>query len=375
MRVPNGRRGTFAPRDIRHTLDLAGQGATAIEQALLFSKVRSYAKEVEVSYDSTLKALVAALDAKDEVTEGHGERVAKLTSHLARQMGVAEKAIVDMERGALLHDVGKIGVPDAVLNKPAALNDMEWEAMRKHPLLAGMMIAKVGFLEGATPILLYHHERWDGTGYPFGLAKTNIPFDARIFSVVDAYGAMTSDRPYRDAKSHDEAMAEIAAGSGTQFDPGVVIAFERLHIGAPELRTRPAAARKTRHAADFSAQPTPPTPARRRGRLEASVHSRARSVSHSGTPLARNWRTTFAAPRSNGSSQRKRRYAAYRNCARHSRACGTTIAAWTRCGGTSFGKSGSGSGSASGRWRSAPACRGRASAPTRPAGAVRRVRG
>jgi HD-GYP domain-containing protein (c-di-GMP phosphodiesterase class II) len=257
VRVPDGRRGTFAPRDVRHTLDLAAQGATAIEQALLFAKVRSYAKEVEVSYDSTLKALVAALDAKDEVTEGHGERVAKLTSHLARQMGVAENAIVDMERGALLHDVGKIGVPDAVLNKPAALNDMEWEAMRKHPLLAGMMIAKVGFLEGATPILLYHHERWDGTGYPFGLARTNIPFDARIFSVVDAYGAMTSDRPYRDAKSHDEAMAEIAAGSGTQFDPAVVVAFQRLISARPELRTRPAAARKSRHAGDFSAKPHP----------------------------------------------------------------------------------------------------------------------
>jgi len=144
-----------------------------------------------------------------------------------------------------------------VLNKPAALNDMEWEAMRKHPLLAGMMIAKVGFLEGATPILLYHHERWDGTGYPFGLARTNIPFDARIFSVVDAYGAMTSDRPYRDAKSHDEAMAEIAAGSGTQFDPAVVVAFQRLISARPELRTRPAAARKSRHAGDFSAKPHP----------------------------------------------------------------------------------------------------------------------
>ena len=102
----------------------------------------------------------------------------------------------------LLHDVGKIGVPDAVLKKPAALDDMEWEAIRKHPLLAGMMISKVSFLEGATPILLYHHERYDGTGYPFGLMSDRIPMEARLFSVVDAYDAMTSNRPYRDAMPH-----------------------------------------------------------------------------------------------------------------------------------------------------------------------------
>jgi HD-GYP domain-containing protein (c-di-GMP phosphodiesterase class II) len=197
--------------------------------------VRAYAKEVELSYDSTLKAMMAALEAKDEVAEGHSERVARMTVQLARQMGVADNVLVDMERGALLHDVGKIGVPDAVLKKPAALNDMEWEAMRKHPLLAGMMISKVAFLEGATPILLYHHERYDGGGYPFGLVADKIPQDARIFSVIDAYDAMTSERPYRDAMTHEKAMAEVAAGSGTQFDPGVVAAFTRLMTTHPEL--------------------------------------------------------------------------------------------------------------------------------------------
>jgi HD-GYP domain-containing protein (c-di-GMP phosphodiesterase class II) len=115
---------------------------------------------------------------------------------------------------------------------------MEWEAMRKHPLLAGVMVGKVGFLEGALPILLYHHERYDGAGYPFGLAGDKIPVDARIFSVVDSYDAMTSDRPYRQAMSHEDAMVEIAANSGTQFDPVVVVAFTAMMESKPHLQAR-----------------------------------------------------------------------------------------------------------------------------------------
>jgi HD-GYP domain-containing protein (c-di-GMP phosphodiesterase class II) len=158
-------------------------------------------------------------------------------------MGIGEGDLVNIERGALLHDVGKIGVPDAVLKKPAALNDLEWEAMRRHPLLAGVMISKIEFLEGATPILLYHHERYDGAGYPFGLAEDKIPLEARIFSIVDAYDAMTSDRPYRAAMRHEVAMAEITRNSGTQFDPKVVRAFEFLMNERPDLRARTSAAR------------------------------------------------------------------------------------------------------------------------------------
>jgi HD-GYP domain-containing protein (c-di-GMP phosphodiesterase class II) len=179
---------------------------------------------------------MAALDAKDEVTEGHCERVARLTLHLARDMGVPEQQLIDIERGALLHDVGKIGVPDAVLKKPKELNDGEWEAMRKHPLLAGLMVSKIGFLEGSLPILLYHHERYDGTGYPFGLMGDKIPLEARIFSIIDAYDAMTSDRPYRAAMTHEAAMEEVVANSGLQFDPDVVAAFERLMETRPELQ-------------------------------------------------------------------------------------------------------------------------------------------
>ena len=238
VRLPVGRRGSFSPLDVRQVTDLASQGAMAIQQALLFSKVRSYATEVELSYDSTLKALMAALDAKDEVTEGHCERVAKLTVQLARQIGLPEASLIDIERGALLHDVGKIGVPDAVLKKPDALNDLEWEAMRRHPLLAGVMISKIGFLEGATPILLYHHERWDGTGYPFRLAGDKIPQEARMFSIIDAYDAMTSDRPYRSAMTHEAAMDEIEKNRGSQFDPEMVDSFGRMMLLRPELRLR-----------------------------------------------------------------------------------------------------------------------------------------
>jgi HD-GYP domain-containing protein (c-di-GMP phosphodiesterase class II) len=247
LRPPVARGAAFAPLQIQQAADIAVQGAMAIEQATLFARVRAYADEVEVNYDATLKALMAALDAKDDVTEGHCERVAKITVQLARQVGVPENALLDIERGAMLHDVGKIGVPDAVLKKPAALDEGEWEAIRKHPLLAGMMISKVRFLEGATPILLYHHERFDGAGYPFGLQSDGIPLAARIFSVVDAYDAMTSDRPYRKAMPHTEAMAEIAAGSGTQFDPAIVDTFTRLMASRPDLRSRHPHSREVLH--------------------------------------------------------------------------------------------------------------------------------
>jgi len=220
----------------RQVEDLASQAVAAVEQAQLFSRVRADANELENSYDTTLKVLMAALDAKDNDTEGHCERVAKLTVQLARFMGIPESGLVDIERGALLHDVGKIGVPDAVLKQPTKLTPMEWEAMRKHPLLAGVMVSKVGFLEKALPILLYHHERYDGLGYPFGLAEDNIPLEARIFSIVDAYDAMTSDRPYRAAMSHDQAMAEVRDNSGSQFDPAVVTAFDQLMASRPDLR-------------------------------------------------------------------------------------------------------------------------------------------
>jgi HD-GYP domain-containing protein (c-di-GMP phosphodiesterase class II) len=188
-------------------------------------------------YGAAIEAFAQAVDTKDEVTSNHTRRVQENCVRLARRLHVTDDMEIQaIKAAALLHDVGKIGVPDAVLNQPKKLNDLEWEAMRKHPLLAGVMVSKVGFLEKAMPILLYHHERYDGGGYPFGLAADNIPLEARIFSIVDAYDAMTSDRPYRAAMSHIEAMTEVRANCGSQFDPTVVDAFEQLMALRPDLR-------------------------------------------------------------------------------------------------------------------------------------------
>jgi HD-GYP domain-containing protein (c-di-GMP phosphodiesterase class II) len=226
--VRDAAQGRFTAAEVQLVEEMAGQTAMAVEQAILFAKVRRSANQLELSYDTTLRVLMAALDAKDEVTQGHSERVARLTVAVAKEMNIPQEKLVDVERGALLHDVGKIGVPDQVLQKPNALDEAEWEAMQKHPLLAGLMVSKVDFLEGALPILMYHHEKFDGTGYPFGLAGDAIPLEARIFAVVDAYDAITSDRPYRAASEPKAALDEIQNHAGRQFDPRVVKAFVRL---------------------------------------------------------------------------------------------------------------------------------------------------
>ncbi len=242
--------GEFVVADAQMLAEMAGQASMAVQQAQLFGKIRGYADEVELGYDSTLKVLMAALDTKDAVTQGHSERVSQLTVALAKEMGIAKDQLVNIERGALLHDVGKIGVPDHVLRKPDTLDKEEWEAMRQHPVLAGLMVSKVAFLEGALPILLYHHEHYDGSGYPFGLERDAIPLEARIFTVVDSFDAMTSDRPYRQAMPVEDALAEIRRNAGSQFDLEVVQAFTRM------IERRQAAHAEAEHGASVP-EPSP----------------------------------------------------------------------------------------------------------------------
>jgi putative nucleotidyltransferase with HDIG domain len=190
-------------------------------------EVRRMSDELRDSYDGTLEALVNALDARDQETKGHSIRVSKYMMDIAREMGVVEGSTqwLDMQRGSLLHDVGKIGVSDTILLKPGKLTEDEWAFMRQHPEIGYNMLRQVKFLEGPAEIILAHHERWDGEGYPRGLREEEIPLGARIFPVVDTFDAMTSDRPYRKALPTQVAMTEILKYSGTQFDPRVVEAF------------------------------------------------------------------------------------------------------------------------------------------------------
>jgi putative nucleotidyltransferase with HDIG domain len=197
------------------------------------------ANELRETYDGTLEALVSALDARDRETKGHSLRVAKYMMEIAYHMGIepGTDEWVDMQRGALLHDVGKIGVSDTILHKPGPLTDDEWVDMRKHPKIGHDMLKDIHFLSGAARIVMAHHERFDGKGYPKGLAADEIPLGARIFVLADTFDAMTSDRPYRRALSADVSREEIIKCSGTQFDPRCVQAFLLAFEKVVEIRT------------------------------------------------------------------------------------------------------------------------------------------
>jgi len=182
-------------------------------------------REIEESYKITLEALVTALDAREHETQAHSQRVREYTLTLARVLGLSHDVMLHIGRGALLHDVGKIGVRDYILLKPGRLSAEEWAEMKQHPQIGHDILQGIKFLAPAAEIVLCHQERWDGRGYPRGLAGRDIPLGARIFSVADTLDAMTSDRPYRKALSFEAAYREIRACSGTQFDPDIVEAF------------------------------------------------------------------------------------------------------------------------------------------------------
>src|ERR1044071_9429865 len=183
---------------------------------------------LENAYRSTLKALTAALETRDAETHGHSERVVTFSLRLGREYGLSSAEMKALEFGSLLHDIGKIGVPDAILRKPAKLTDEEWERMREHPLHGQQILRGIKFLTGAARVVAQHHEKWDGSGYPLGLQGEALGVCARIFSVADAFDAITSDRVYRRGRSYEAAAAELDEWSGRQFDPKVVEAFHRV---------------------------------------------------------------------------------------------------------------------------------------------------
>ncbi len=182
-------------------------------------------------YRSIMQVLCSALDMRDSATEGHSQRVARMAALVAQRIGLPRPEIKRIEQAAALHDIGKIGVSDAVLSKPGPLTDDEWVEMRRHPLLGYEIVADIEALQHAAQIIHCHHERYDGRGYPRGLKGEEIPIGARIFAVVDSYDAMTSHRPYRRARSHEDAMEEIMRNAGTQFDPTAVQAFVEVAHG------------------------------------------------------------------------------------------------------------------------------------------------
>ena len=204
---------------------LAGQAAIAIEDSTLFENLQRSNQELFQAYDATIEGWSHALDLRDKETEGHTQRVTELTMELARKFGFSEEQLINIRWGALLHDIGKMGVPDSILLKPDKLTEAEWEIMRKHPTLAFEMLSPIVYLKSSLDIPYCHHEKWDGSGYPRGLKGDVIPLAARLFAVVDVWDAVTSNRPYRMAWSNEEAIEYVKEQSEKFFDPKVVNVF------------------------------------------------------------------------------------------------------------------------------------------------------
>ncbi len=207
---------------------LSGQAAIAIDNATLFEGLQRSKNELEIAYDSTLEGWSVALDLRDKETEGHSQRVSELSVALASRLGMSAQELTYLRWGALLHDIGKMGIPDQILLKAGHLEEDEWSTMRMHPYYAYQMLVEIPYLRPALDIPYCHHEKWDGTGYPRGLKGNEIPMAARIFAVVDVWDALTSNRPYRQAWKRDDVLEYIRRQSGKYFDPRVVEAFLQL---------------------------------------------------------------------------------------------------------------------------------------------------
>ena len=207
---------------------LAGQAAIAIENADLINDLQRSNSDLILAYDATIEGWSRALDLRDKETEGHTQRVTQMVVELASAMGIRGAELIHIRRGALLHDIGKMGIPDHILLKPETLNEEEQATMCMHPQYAYEMLLPIGFLHPALDIPYCHHEKWDGSGYPRGLKGEEIPVAARLFSIVDVWDALTSDRPYRPAETKEEALAYVRDQAGKHFDPQIVELFLKL---------------------------------------------------------------------------------------------------------------------------------------------------
>lgn len=216
---------------------MAGLAAIAVHNKELKRKIEHANIELEVAYGATLEGWMRALEMRDRYTEGHTQRVAELSLRLATMLNVPDRQLVHITRGAMLHDIGKIAIPDHILQKEGPLTEEEWEIMRKHPIYAYEMLTPISYLESAIDIPYCHHERWDGSGYPRALKDEEIPLSARIFAVADVWDALRSDRPYREAWPAQKALSYIRSQSGKYFDPSVVVAF--LGLIKHDLETQP----------------------------------------------------------------------------------------------------------------------------------------
>ena len=215
----------FAEKEIELCNILSYQVSLAVANAQLYTKAQQAIVDLTEAYDATLEGWSRVLDMRDHVTDEHTHRVADLTVALASKMDFPESELGNVRRGALLHDIGKMGIPDAILQKPDVLTEAEWKIMKKHPELAYQFLSHISYLQPALDIPLCHHEKWDGTGYPRKLKGEEIPLSARIFAIIDVYDALTSDRPYRKAWEKEDALAYIREQSGKHFFPEVVDLF------------------------------------------------------------------------------------------------------------------------------------------------------
>lgn len=227
------RDGILTKNEISEILLILGPSITV---GFLAEKQRKYIGQLKDTYISTLKALAEATDARDTYTRGHSERVAQYAVLIAKQLSLSNNEIGALEQAALLHDIGKIAVPDHILHKTEGLDENDWSIMKKHPEYSQRILSNLSFLSQTLPIILYHHKRFDNKGYPFGDEAVSKPLAAEILAVADAFDAMTSDRPYRNKLSLGQALEELEKCSGTQFDPEVVKAFKKTSIFTIDAR-------------------------------------------------------------------------------------------------------------------------------------------